>query len=218
MSIRFPEIPAPATPPSGYAWWYLDEADSKLKIKDDTGTVTVVGEPGPTGPTGPAGADGADGATGAPGADGADGATGPGVPTGGTTGQVLAKIDGTDYNTHWVTSSGGSGGGELTPTGTRASPTSITAAGGITPGGTQRELAFVKSNSGAVDITANPQIVAGTILGQEIILQGCSDTDTLLLQHGNGLELNGFCTLKSGSRIYLVWDGTVWGEVSRNDI
>jgi hypothetical protein len=33
---------------------------------------------------------------------GQDGATGAGVPTGGTTGQVLAKIDGTDYNDHWI--------------------------------------------------------------------------------------------------------------------
>ncbi len=30
-----------------------------------------------------------------------------GVPTGGTTDQVLAKIDGTNYNTQWVDSSGG---------------------------------------------------------------------------------------------------------------
>jgi hypothetical protein len=32
-----------------------------------------------------------------------------GVPVGGTTGQVLAKIDGTDYNTQWVTGGGGGG-------------------------------------------------------------------------------------------------------------
>jgi hypothetical protein len=31
------------------------------------------------------------------------GLQGVGVPTGGTTGQVLAKIDNSDYNTHWVT-------------------------------------------------------------------------------------------------------------------
>ena len=31
------------------------------------------------------------------------------LPTGGTTGQVLAKIDGTDYNTNWITPSGGGG-------------------------------------------------------------------------------------------------------------
>lgn len=41
------------------------------------------------------------------GTTGATGATGPGVPTGGSTGQVLAKINGTDYNTQWVT--GGTG-------------------------------------------------------------------------------------------------------------
>jgi hypothetical protein len=34
------------------------------------------------------------------------------VPVGGTTGQVLAKIDGTNYNTQWVTSSGGSTTGD----------------------------------------------------------------------------------------------------------
>ncbi len=33
---------------------------------------------------------------------GADGADGQGVPTGGATGQVLAKIDDDDYNTEWV--------------------------------------------------------------------------------------------------------------------
>lgn len=34
--------------------------------------------------------------------NGADGADGEGVPTGGEAGQVLAKIDGTDYNTEWI--------------------------------------------------------------------------------------------------------------------
>lgn len=37
------------------------------------------------------------------GADGADGADGQGVPVGGTTRQVLAKINGTDFNTEWHT-------------------------------------------------------------------------------------------------------------------
>ncbi len=42
------------------------------------------GAPGPTGPTGPAGEDGV------------------GVPPGGAAGEILAKIDGTDYNTEWI--------------------------------------------------------------------------------------------------------------------
>jgi len=33
------------------------------------------------------------------------------IPTGGTAGQVLAKIDATDYNTEWVDQTGGGGGG-----------------------------------------------------------------------------------------------------------
>ena len=41
------------------------------------------------------------------GTDGTDGTDGNGVVIGGTTGQVLAKIDATDYNTEWVDSSGG---------------------------------------------------------------------------------------------------------------
>lgn len=55
---------------------------------------------GPAGPTGDTGATGATGPTGPAGADGADGQ---GVPTGGTTGQILAKASGTDYDTAWVT-------------------------------------------------------------------------------------------------------------------
>ena len=47
---------------------------------------------------------------GATGANGQDGQNGVGVPAGGTAGQVLAKVDGTDYNTEWITPSGGGGG------------------------------------------------------------------------------------------------------------
>jgi microcystin-dependent protein len=79
------------------------------------------GADGATGPAGADGADGADGATGPAGADGADGADstvpgpqgdpgeqgdpGPGVAAGGTEGQVLLKVDGTDYNTTWADNS-----------------------------------------------------------------------------------------------------------------
>ena len=44
---------------------------------------------------------------GANGSNGTNGTNGQGVPTGGTTGQVLSKINATDYNTQWVTPSGG---------------------------------------------------------------------------------------------------------------
>jgi hypothetical protein len=43
-------------------------------------------------------------------AGGGSGAEGVGVPAGGTTGQVLTKASGTDYDTDWETPSGGGGG------------------------------------------------------------------------------------------------------------
>ena len=67
---------------------------------------------GPTGATGSAGSQGATGATGAAGTNGTNGTNGatgdtgpagPGVSSGGTTGQYLTKVDGTNYNTQWST-------------------------------------------------------------------------------------------------------------------
>ena len=71
------------------------------------------GSQGAEGPQGPAGNDGAPGAQGEP---GADGAPGQGVPTGGTVGQVLAKIDSTDYSTEWVNQTSGGPTNEITNT------------------------------------------------------------------------------------------------------
>jgi len=77
------------------------------------------GNPGATGPQGPAGPQGAQGdpgstgatgpqgPTGATGSTGAQGPPGQGVPTGGTTGQVLTKISAADYAANWQTPSGG---------------------------------------------------------------------------------------------------------------
>lgn len=62
----------------------------------------VKGDPGPAGPQGPPGEQGPPGPAGKDGANGADGSPGPGVPTGGATGQVLAKVDGEDYHTEWI--------------------------------------------------------------------------------------------------------------------
>jgi len=79
----------------------------------------LTGPPGPqgpighTGPQGPAGATGAQGPAGTTGAQGPQGNVGPqgpagqGVPAGGGTGQILSKIDATNYNTQWVTQSVG---------------------------------------------------------------------------------------------------------------
>ena len=67
---------------------------------------TMIGETGPQGPAGPIGATGEQGPQGPAGTNGSNGQ---GVPTGGTASQVLTKIDGTNYNTQWVTPSAAGG-------------------------------------------------------------------------------------------------------------
>lgn len=57
---------------------------------------------GPKGDKGDQGPAGQDGAPGVQGEQGPKGDPGEGVPTGGTAGQILAKVDATDYNTHWI--------------------------------------------------------------------------------------------------------------------
>lgn len=92
--------------------------------KGDTGATGTQGPAGPTGATGsqgPAGTQGPKGDTGATGAQGIQGPkgdtgstgpqgiqgpAGPGVPAGGTTGQVLTKTSGTDYATAWQAATG----------------------------------------------------------------------------------------------------------------
>jgi len=68
-----------------------------------TGATGPQGIQGETGATGATGAQGIQGIQGATGATGSAGTNGQGVPVGGTANQVLAKIDGTNYNTNWVT-------------------------------------------------------------------------------------------------------------------
>jgi hypothetical protein len=65
------------------------------------GVTGATGAAGATGAQGSQGIQGTTGATGSTGATGATGATGPGVASGGTTGQILAKKSDTSYDTKW---------------------------------------------------------------------------------------------------------------------
>lgn len=60
------------------------------------------GDQGNTGPIGPQGLKGDTGSNGPTGPTGPTGPVGPGVAVGGTTGQMLVKVSGTDYATQWV--------------------------------------------------------------------------------------------------------------------
>lgn len=114
---------------------------------------------------------------------------------------------------------GGSGGTSRTVTSTYASPSVITAGGGITAlGGTDEDI-YVASSGGLVNITANPQISAGTLDGQTLRILGTSDTNTILLETGTGLVLNGSWESYAGGILVLRWNNgsSLWTEVSRSN-
>jgi hypothetical protein len=71
------------------------------------GPIGPTGATGPTGKTGPTGPTGATGPTGPTGSTGATGPTGAGVPSGGSSGQVLTKNSAGNYDTIWATPVGG---------------------------------------------------------------------------------------------------------------
>ena len=69
----------------------------------------------------------------------------------------------------------------------------------------------------AVNISANPQVSNGAFVGQALILVGRSDTNTITLEDGDGLSLNGTIELFLNSVIELIWSGSVWLEKSRKE-
>lgn len=113
---------------------------------------------------------------------------------------------------------GGGGGGALVVTGSRGTPQNITAGGGIGFTGTDaRQLWFIQGSGGHVDVTANPQIAAGSTVGQELYLIGRNNDQTVKLEDGTGLSLNGEWYAEEDSSLLLLWDGTNWTELSRSN-
>ena len=72
-------------------------SEVQITISNQGDTQVVAAVPGIQGPVGPSGA------TGLTGPSGATGAAGSGVPSGGTTDQVLLKLSSADYDTTWGT-------------------------------------------------------------------------------------------------------------------
>lgn len=112
----------------------------------------------------------------------------------------------------------GPAGPPYTVTGSTGTPGLITAGTSIPVANVNREMKFIAGNGGPVTMTANPQVAAPTTIGDELVLRGTNDTNSVTVNHGTGLILNGPYVLKNGSWLYLQWDGTNWGEVGRNDI
>ncbi len=112
----------------------------------------------------------------------------------------------------------GGGGGAFFVSGTRAAPSTITVAG-ITFDFTttsMRYLYFVAGDtSTGTDVTADPQISAGSTVGTELVLVGRGNPITL--ENGTGLSLNGNWNGFTNSTLGLHWDGSEWVEMFRRD-
>ncbi len=95
-----------------------------------------------------------------------------------------------------------------------AAPVLVTTAG-LAAHSSQEEMQIIVGSPGALTVTANPQIVAGTIVGQRLSIQGTDDAKAVTLTNGNGLSMNGDIELGQGDLILFFWDGVVWQEMYR---
>lgn len=106
-------------------------------------------------------------------------------------------------------------------TGSWASPSAIVAGTGIAfTGSAWLNTWFIQGSGGAVDISANPQIAAGTTVGQRLLLICTSDTNTVKLETGTGITMNDALVMKAGSAIEFEWGGATpgWIEIGRNGL
>jgi len=114
-------------------------------------------------------------------------------------------------------SGSGAGGGALVVTGSIASPQSIVAGTGIAyvEGTDARQVWFVKSNGGEVNVIANPMIAPALTVGRELWIYGTHNTDYIILMQLNNPYLKGDWYSYSNSILKLVWNGTAWAETGR---
>lgn len=141
-----------------------------------------------------------------------------------TTPKLAGNID---INTTGSISTGGSvnigttleAGGRViyTPSGTET----ITEVGGVTEDMLAKKVILIAGDgSGTTDISANPQIAAGSN-GQMIILIGTNDSNLVKFDNGNGLQLSAATsfTLGIGDILQLVYVESLskWVEISRTD-
>ncbi len=90
----------------------------------------------------------------------------------------------------------------------------VTAIGGVAP---TSPIMRLSTAVGAVTVTKNPQIAAGTD-GQFLILEGTSNSDYVILNSGNGLHLHGAVAILDHDKLTLVYHAAdaVWEELTRS--
>lgn len=114
-----------------------------------------------------------------------------------------------------VTAGGGGGSASYVVYGSTGAPIQVAAASTVAVSSDARQLRFLSSTGGNYSLSSTPQVTAGSIIGQELTLRGTSATNYIILADGNGLSLNGPCSLTNNQTLELVYDGSVWAELSR---
>ena len=94
----------------------------------------------------------------------------------------------------------------------------VAGTGIVVSSASKKITAYIQGSGGFVDITANPQITAPTIDGQELVVVCCSDANAVQIDDGNGLKLNGAYIMINNSVLTLISKGSLWVEKSRNSI
>jgi hypothetical protein len=141
----------------------------------------------------------------------------------GTTGNVLTSNAGA-----WVSAAPSASGGAPNLSGSYASPTAITAGGGVTIAGLVSNgpnFAFVTGSGGAVTVTATPSIAgcsSGAIPGTVATIVGGANAVTLqdsTSLASSGLSLNGNWTSASGRTLTVFCASATgpWIELNRSN-
>lgn len=97
------------------------------------------------------------------------------------------------------------------------SPQAVTAGGGValSVAGAYDQVIWIEGSGGPVDVIASPQVAAGSFRGQRLTLIGSHATNYVRLEHGTGLSIRGYIDIDNTQALVLVWDGSVWFELSR---
>ncbi len=124
------------------------------------------------------------------------------IPVGGTAGQVLGKIDGTDYNVTWVDQTGGGGEGGNVPSGgttgqVLAKSTDadyqtewVNQTGGLPEGGTVGQV-VTKTDSGAAWADVPTEIPVGGTVGQ-VLTKTVEGTEWGSMPESNWTQVTSF--------------------------
>jgi hypothetical protein len=127
---------------------------------------------------------------------GVPGPAGPGVPAGGTAGQILQKIDGTNYNTDWVTVNFSATWGDIT--GTLSSQTDLQTALDLKAPLASPALTGVPTAPTAATLTSTTQLATTAFVQQEL-LSGTANARNLEVYVRNQTG----STLAAGTIVYI---------------